>query len=125
MGKRVVEAPARRSRVELQSIVAVVYVDQDADTSYLDQDDFDDRRDAYQRGDFYFVGVRVEAEVVINGTTQTLVSPGLWGIESDSGDAYFLEVANEEYDELRKTLKTVGVPTSELPAKIDRVERRD
>ena len=123
MRRRIEEAP-RRSRVELQSIVAVVEADPDPDTSFMDQDEFDERRAEYERGNFQFVGVRVEAEVLIEGTVQTLVSPGLWGIESDSDKQYFVDVANEEYEELRKVLKTVGVSTSQLPAKIEQVKWR-
>lgn len=118
--KRVVEAAARkRSAPQVHAIQVLVLPDEDPDTSYLDQDEFDDRREAYQRGDFYFVGVRAEAEVAIGGTMQTLKSSGLWGTESDSGDEHFLEIADEEWHELRKILTDVGVPTSQLPAKVD------
>lgn len=118
--KRVVEAAARkRSAPQLHDIRVVVLPDEDPDTSYLDQDDFEDRREAYQRGDFTFVGVRAEAEVAIGGIIQTLTSGGLWGIESDSGDDHFKEVANEEWHELRKILTDVGVPTSQLPQNVD------
>ncbi len=118
--KRVVEAAARkRSAPQVHEIRVVVLPDEDPDTSYLDQDEFEDRREAYQRGDFYFVGVRAEAEVAIGGIMQTLTSGGLWGTESDSGDEYFLEIADQEWHELRKILTDVGVPTSQLPAKVD------
>jgi len=89
--------------------------DEDPDTSHLDQDEFADRREALQRGDFSFVGVRAEAEVVIEGVVQTLTSGALWGIESDSGEEYIEGVALEEYDGLRDILKAVGVSTSEVP----------
>jgi hypothetical protein len=119
--KRVLEAPARKKpAVKLETIRVVVEHDEDPDTSYLDQDDFDERREAYQNGDFSFVGVRAEADVVIGGVIQTLTSGGLWGIESDSGKEYIEEVAGEEYGQLRKILTEVGVPTKELPQKIDR-----
>jgi hypothetical protein len=114
--RRVVAAPsARRPPPELQSLSVVVEDDQDTDTSYLDQEGYEERRRDYERGIFHFVGVWVEAEVLIQGTVQTLVSPGLWGIESDSGEEYIEGVAVEEYSELRKILTTVGVPTAQLP----------
>ena len=118
--RRVVAAPARKPPAELQSIRVVVEHDPDPDVSFLEQDEFEDRLAAYKRGEFDFVGVRAEAEVVIEGVVQTLTSGGLWGIESDSGEEYLESVAVEEYEQLRKVLKTVGVPTSELPQTIER-----
>lgn len=120
--KRVVEAAARkRSAPQMHAIRVLVLPDEDPDTSYMDPDDpeWKDRHDAYQRGDFTFVGVRAEAEVAIGGIIQTLTSGGLWGTESDSGDDYFKEIADQEWHELRKILTDVGVPTSQLPTKVD------
>jgi hypothetical protein len=116
--RRVVAAPARRPPAELtgaRPIRVVVEHDPDPDVSYLDQDEFEDRRAQYERGEFDHVGVRAEADVVIEGTVQTLASPGLWGVESDSGEEYVVGVAVEEYEQLRKVLKTIGVPTAQLP----------
>jgi len=114
--RRGVAASARKPPAELQSIRVVVEHDPDPDVSFLEQDEFEDRLAAYKRGEFDFVGVRAEAEVVIEGVVQTLTSGGLWGIESDSGEEYIESVAVEEYEQLRKVLKTVGVPTAQLPA---------
>ena len=51
----VVEAERRkRSAVELQSIVVLVLPDEDPDVSFLDQDEFEDRKEAYRRGNFSF-----------------------------------------------------------------------
>jgi len=113
----VVETPRRRAAPRVDSIRVRVMHDEDPDTSYLDQDDpnFSDRREAFQRGDFSFVGVRAEAEVVIEGVVQTLTSGGLWGIESDSDKEYIEDVALEEYDSLRDILKSVGVATAQVP----------
>ena len=114
--RRVVEATARRPPAELQCIRVLVEHDSDPDTSYLEQDGFEDRLAAFERGAFHFLGVRAEAEVLIESTTQTLTSGGLWGIESDSTDDEIVNVAVEEYEQLRKVLKTIGVPTAQLPA---------
>jgi len=117
--KRVLEAPARKTpKAKLEAIRVVVEHDEDPDTSYLDQDDFDERREAYRNGDFSFVGVRAEAEVAVDGVTQTLTSGGHWGIESDSKE-YLQEVAEEEYTDLRQILKTIGVATADVPAGFD------
>lgn len=78
--------------------------DSDADASWLEQDDFADRLAEYRAGDFSFVGVRATALIRVpygkDFIETRISSPGLWGIESDSGQAYFDEVFQEE----RKTL---------------------
>ena len=112
--KRVVEATRKRSAPTVQEIRVRVMHDEDPDESFLDQDDFEDRREAYQRGDFAFVGVHAEADVVIEGVVQTLTSGGMWGVESDSKE-YIEEVAVEEYAALREILTSIGVSTSQVP----------
>ena len=122
----VVEAERKkRSIVSLKSIVVLVLPDEDPDTSFWDQDtdpdeqnDYEERKEAYRRGEFSFVGVRAEAEIVVDGVIQTITSGGLWGIESDAGDEHIHGIAQEEYTDLRKILKTLGVPTSELPTEV-------
>jgi len=114
------EPKRRRSPVRLESVRVVVGSDPNPDPSYLDQDEFEDRRRQYEHGEFNFVYVRAEAEVVIEDIVQTLTSGGLYGIESDSEKEYFLGVASEEWAVLRDVLKTVGVPTTELPLDVDR-----
>ena len=118
--RRVVAAPGRRPPAELRSIRVVIEHDPDPDISFLEQDEFEERLAAYKKGEFDFVGVHAEAEVVIEGVVQTLTSGGLWGIESDSGEEYIESVAVEEYEQLRKVLKTVGVSTAQLPQEIER-----
>lgn len=117
--RRVVAAQARRPAVALQAVRVVFEPDLDPDSSYLDQDEFEDRRKAHKRGEFSFVSARAEADVVIEGVVQTLTSGGLNGIESDSEDEYLTEIAAEEWNSLRNVLKTVGVPTAELPLEVD------
>lgn len=112
--KRVVEATRRRTAPTVQEIRVRVMHDEEPDTSYLDQDEFADRRAEYENGDFTFVGVRAEAEVVIEGVVQTLTSGGMWGVESDSKE-YIEEVAVEEYAALREILTSIGVSTSQVP----------
>ena len=116
---RVVEAPARRAPAKLEAIRVVVEYDPNPDVSYLEQEEFEERLAAYKNEEFSFLGVHAEADVTIEGVVQTLTSGGLWGIESDSGDEYIEEVAVQEYEELRKILKTIGVPTADLPLEMD------
>lgn len=119
--KRVVDVARKRPTPQLHGIKVLVLPDEEADDSHLDPHDpeWADRYEAYQRDEFSFVGVRAEAQVVLGGIIQTLTSGGLWGIESDSGKEYIAEVAGEEWHELRKILVDIGVPTSQLPAKLD------
>ena len=112
--RRVVEVARKRAAPTVQVIRVRVMHDEDPDTSYLDQDEFADRRAEFERGDFTFVGVRAEADVVVEGVLQTLTSGGLYGIESDSRE-YIEEVGVEEYNDLRKILTTIGVSTAQVP----------
>ena len=118
--RRVVAAPARKAPAELRSVRIIVAPDEHPDASYLDQDDFEERREAYERSEFTLVGVRAEAEVIVCGVAQTLRSGGLYGIESDSEEEYFDEIFVQEWATLRDVLKTVGVPTSGLPLEVER-----
>lgn len=84
------------------------------DASYLEQEGFEDRLAEYRRGDFHFVGVRAAIELQIPNRNQgyyiqRLESPGLWGIESDSGEDYFNEVFIEEKAILADMLEELGV----------------
>lgn len=100
--RRVVEAPrTKRNAPQVESIRVVVLPDEEAE-------DVDEA-----------VGVIAEAEVIIEGVIQTLTSGGLWGIEGDASE-YIAEVAEEEYADLRKILISIGVPTSQLPQKMER-----
>ena len=102
-----------RSWVEIVS-------DNDPDTSYLYQHDpdFSERREAYERGDFHFVGVQACAEIRFKtpqGGYQggpIVRSPGRWGIESDSGEDYFTEIGEEEQHELADMLAALGIKTT-------------
>lgn len=112
----VVEAPrTKRTAPQVEEIRVVVLDDDEPDASYLEGE----RREEYENGDFKFVGVRAEAEVVVGGVVQTLTSGGIWGVESDV-EGHIRMLAEEEYTDLRKILISIGVLTSQLPQKIER-----
>jgi len=94
--------------------------DPDPDVSYLEQDEFEERLAAFKRDEFNFVGLRVEAEVLIAETVQLLTSPGLAGIESDTDEEGLDQMIGDEWSALRAVLKTVGVPTEKLPLAVER-----
>jgi hypothetical protein len=118
--RRVVAVPARRPPAELRALRVVVKEDLDPDVSYLEQEEFEERLAEYRRGEFGFVVVRAEAEVIIGGTDQILTSPGLAGIENDAPPEEIEQIAAEEWAALRDVLKAVGVSTEQLPLELDR-----
>lgn len=99
--------------------------DSDGDTSYLTQNYSDvtpaqreqylaadrERLEAYRRGDWHFLGIRARAHIAITRdrytTHYTLESPGLWGIESDSGEDYLKSVFAEECDILKGDIEAL------------------
>ena len=74
-----------------------------------------ERATAYLNDAWYYVGIRARAHmyVVKNGcgTHYTIESAGLWGIESDSSEAYFSEVFGEEKASLLADLTTFASAT--------------
>lgn len=99
---------------KLNSITIQVVPDEMPDASYLEQDEWQDRLEAYQRGEFGFVGVRLSAEIAIphgkDWILTTIESPGLWGIEDDSDSSYFRQVAEDELETLADMLNELNVP---------------
>ena len=71
------------------------------DPHYRAQDEA--RLKAWRNDEWHFLGIRARAVVKIphganpgSWITSELLSPGLWGIESDSGGEYFQQVYQEE-----------------------------
>jgi hypothetical protein len=83
------------------------------DPEYRREDE--ERIEAWRRDEWWYVGVYVEVDLVVAGTIQTIRTPGLWGIESDSDDAYFKEVTEQEYEELLGILETLGASKNQVP----------
>ena len=86
------------------------YLFQDPD--YRQQDEA--RLAAWRNDEWHFLGIQAKATIKIpHGTnpecwiTAELLSPGLWGIESDSGDDYFRQVYQEERDILTAMLTSL------------------
>ena len=114
--RRVVAAPARRPQAELRAVRVIIEEDPSPDASYLNENGMA----AYKSGDFHFVCAYAEADVTIRGVDQTLTSgTGVGSIESDA-EEYIDQVVEHEWGVLRNVLKTVGVPTDQLPLEVDR-----
>lgn len=63
--------------------------------------------------DEYRIGLQAEASFLIplgnHFVIQTVTSPGLWGIDADSDDAYLDEVFADECENLAAMLEALGV----------------
>lgn len=66
------------------------------------------RAEARNNGGWHYIGIRAEATIKIGDTLQTISSGGLWGIESDSDDAYLNSVEFDEIANLRAQLTALG-----------------
>lgn len=109
---------------ELVKIEIVTEGDWSPDTSYLDLEGNEERKEACERGAFEFVGIYARAKVDHHkpnegggyqfiGTTEYR-SGGLWGIEDDSGREYLQAIADEQEAELREILKEEGFTEEEI-----------
>ena len=69
------------------------------------------RRDAWNRGDIQGIGVVARATITIpygrDWVELTIDSLGLWGLYSDDGDEYLMEVYEEEKSGLIAMLETL------------------
>lgn len=88
------------ARKRIESINIEHLPDDDPDTSYLEQDGWEKRLAAYQRGAFGYIGIRAKAEISIDDTLQTVHSGGLWGIEDDNDRDHLEEIEHEQTREL-------------------------
>lgn len=110
----------------IDSIKIVVTIDEYPDLSYLDQfensqdpeerkyyEQDQERKRQYNEGYWNCIGIQAQTEIKIPGkygsTLHTITSPGLWGIESNSGNQYFKKVAREEADNLKHDLRALNV----------------
>lgn len=73
------------------------------DTSYLEQEGFEDRLRQAENGLFGFIGVLASCEFTITLAGQpsivhTFESPGVWGVETDSDPAYIQQLYQNEHE---------------------------
>lgn len=86
------------------------------DPDYIEQDYA--RAENYNRGEWSMIGVRAVAEITINGISQRIKSPGLWGVESDSDQEYLNEIGREELSQLRDMLAELGFSRRAISAAV-------
>ena len=89
------------------------------------------------RGDWCYIGIRAEAEVVSGGvqgrtsngspvhTIQQIRSGGLWGIESDLDRSYFEEVQKDELASLKTELLALGFSKRAIATAYKNVEEKE
>jgi hypothetical protein len=117
--RRTVVAADRRPQVELRAVRVARDIDPDADASYLEQEGFKSRLAEYRRGKLHFYEMWIEADVAIEeGATAIVRSTGVGGIESDTTEEELDELITEDWRTLRAALKTMGVPTEQLPLEV-------
>ena len=74
--------------------------------------------ESYNNGDWGFIGIRAEAEIVIGSVHQRITSGGLWGIESDSDESYLHSIEQDELTELRGILHELGFSKRAIAAAV-------
>jgi len=96
--RRVVAAPARRMKPELQAVRAILEPDDDE-----------------------LVVLRLEADVAVDvGVQAVFTSAGVGGIEPDISPVELDELISEEWRTLRHGLMAAGVSSTQLPVAHDR-----
>ena len=99
--------------VSRQDFKRVIASDEYSDISWLNEIEDGKRLQAYYQGDWHMIGVQAKAYFLIpldgHHVVQTLSSPGLWGIESDSDEDYLDDVYAAECAQLSSMLATLGV----------------
>jgi len=80
--------------------------------------------ESLNRGDWCYIGLIAKAEVQLdrNGLVQTIHSGGLWGIESDSDNAYLNQVRSEELTQLGEELARMGFSKGQIERAFANVE---
>jgi len=86
-----------------------------------------ERIERLNRGDWAYIGVRADAEILLPSGSASIVqditSGGLWGVESDSDASYLKEIETEQLSELREQLRALGFGTRAISAAFKNAER--
>ncbi len=84
-----------------------------------------EQMEGLNNNDWCFLGIIAKAKIrTANGTSQTIRSAGLWGIESNSGD-YLEEVGKEQLEELRAELESLGFKKRAIDYAFKNVETKN
>ena len=118
---------ATKTKLKILSVKVFRELDKDPDTSYLEQDGFEDRLRQFQDGQFDYIGIGAEAEVWNPKTyvIQRVHSGSLWGIESDSAESYLKGIELEELAALKGELTALGFSKRAIAKAFQSIERKD
>ena len=97
-----------------EKIVIETMPDPCPNTSYLQQEGFEDRLRQAENGDFGFMGIMAACTLII-GIGQSdhvilhrLKSPGIWGVETDSDPSHVQQLYEDERSILLAMLDAIG-----------------
>jgi hypothetical protein len=96
--------------LELETIKRKDIYDENPDLSWVDKK----RLESMDMGYWHFIGILAVAEIRINGISETISSPGLWNIESDSDESDLNEIYQDQKDELAAMLRELGFSDAQL-----------
>ncbi len=100
--------------VTIEKIEREILPDENPNVEHLKAKEFAERYYKWRHGVFNYIGIRAKAILRIptaggKWITQEITSPGIWGIEDDSGEEYFEETYQEELSILISMLGELGV----------------
>ncbi len=107
--------------IQHEEIVMETLPDPCPDTSYLEQEGFEDRLRQAENGDFGFMGIRASCILLIGiGQTDHLIiqrfeSPGVWAVETDSDPTHVQQLFEDERSILLAMLDVIGCQRSGGP----------
>ena len=107
--------------IRREEIVMETLPDPCPDTSYLEQEGFEERLRQSQNGDFGFMGIRASCTLHIGiGQADHIIlhsfkSPGVWGVETDSSPEHVRQLFEDERSLLLAMLAAIGCRQGEDP----------
>jgi hypothetical protein len=84
-----------------------------------------ERMESLQNQNWYYLGIRAEAEIQVEGISQDISSGGLWGIESDSDREYLEEIERDELADLKGILKGLGFGSRAISQAFKEIQHKD
>lgn len=85
-----------------------------------------ERMESLNNGSWCFMGIIAKAEIrTESGTMQVIRSGGVWGIESDAGEADLDEVGKDELENLRLELSALGFGKRAIDKAYQSIETKD
>ena len=100
--------------IRREEIVMETLPDPCPDTSYLEQEGFEERLRQSENGDFGFMGIRASCTLHIGiGQADHVIlhsfkSPGVWGVETDSSPEHIRQLFEDERSLLLAMLDAIG-----------------